>query len=158
LSASAERPAVTRAYEDFGVGDSFELGTYDVTEAEILEFAERYDPQWFHTQPERARSESIYGGLIASGWHTAAMTMRLLVDGLLADTDSHGAKGVDELRWRRPVVPGDRLSATAEVVERIPERPERGIVRLSVTTTNGDGADVFSMIGNTMVARRASEE
>jgi acyl dehydratase len=144
---------VTRYFEDFAVGDTFELGTYHVTADEIRSFAEQYDPQWFHTDPERAREESMYGDLIASGWHTAAMTMRLLVDGLLADAASLGAKGVDDLRWWKPVFPDDTLSATVEVVETDAERPERGLVRLSVTTTNDDGDRVYSMVGNVLFAR-----
>ena len=148
---------MTRYFEDFATGDTFELGTYHVTADEIRSFAEQYDPQWFHTDPERAREESMYGGLIASGWHTAAMTMRLLVDGLLADAASLGAKGVDDLRWRHPVFPGDTLSASVEVVETDPERPQRGLVRLGVTTTNDSGDEVFSMVGNVLFARRERE-
>ena len=144
---------MTRYFEDFTTGDTFELGTYHVTADEIRSVAEQYDPQWFHTDPERAREESMYGGLIASGWHTAAMTMRLLVDGLLADAASLGAKGVDDLRWWRPVFPDDTLAATVEVAETDAERPERGLVRLSVTTTNDDGDRVFSMVGNVLFAR-----
>jgi acyl dehydratase len=147
---------VTRYFEDFAVGDTFELGTYEVTADEIRSFAEQYDPQWFHTDPERAREESMYGDLIASGWHTAAMTMRLLVDGLFADAASLGAKGVDELRWWKPVFPDDTLSARVDVVDTDAERPERGLVRLSVTTTNGDGDRVFSMVANVLFARRES--
>jgi acyl dehydratase len=147
---------MTRFFEDLAVGDTFELGTYDVTEAEIREFAERYDPQWFHTDPERAREESMYGGLIASGWHTTAMTMRLLVDGFFADAASLGAKGVDDLRWRRPVRPDDTLSVTVEVVDRDAETAERGLVRLSILTTNDAEETVCSMTADTMFARRDS--
>ena len=142
------------AFEDLSVGDTFELGTYDVTETEIREFAERYDPQWFHTDSERAREESMFGGLVASGWHTAAMTMRLLVDGFFSDSAALGAKGVEELRWRRPVHPGDTLSATVEVVDTEPERPDRGLVRLSITTTNDDGEAVCTMRADVMFGRR----
>jgi acyl dehydratase len=145
---------MTRFFEDLAVGDTFELGTYEVTEAEIREFAEQYDPQWFHTDPERAREESMYGGLIASGWHTAAMTMRLLVDGFFADAASLGAKGVDDLRWRRPVRPGDALSVTVEVVDRDAETAERGLVRLSVLTRNDAEETVCSMTADTLFARR----
>jgi acyl dehydratase len=141
------------AFEDLSVGDTFELGTYDVTEREVREFAERYDPQWFHTDPERAR-ESMFGGLVASGWHTAAMTMRLLVDDFFADSAALGAKGVEELRWRRPVSPGDTLSATVEVVDTEPERPDRGLVRLSITTTNDAGEAVCTMRADVMFGRR----
>jgi acyl dehydratase len=145
---------MTRFFEDLAVGDTFELGTYDVTESEIRAFAEQYDPQWIHTDPDRAREESMFGGLIASGWHTAAMTMRLLVDGFLTDTAMLGAKGVDELRWRQPVRPDDTLSATVEVVDREAERPDRGLVRLSIRTTNDAGETVCSMVADAMIARR----
>jgi acyl dehydratase len=85
------------------------------------------------------------------------MTMRLLVDGLLADAATLGAKGVDDLRWWKPVFPDDTLSARVDVVETDPERPERGLVRLGVTTTNDRGDDVFSMVGNVLFARREGE-
>jgi acyl dehydratase len=145
---------MTVFFEDLAVGDTFELGTYDVSESEIREFAEQYDPQWFHTDPERAREESMYGGLIASGWHTASMTMRLLVDGFFSNAASLGAKGVDDLRWRRPVRPGDTLSVTVEVVGRDAETTERGLVRLSILTTNDTEETVCSMTADTMFARR----
>lgn len=141
-------------FEDISIGDVVESGEYEVTEAEILEFAERYDPQWFHTDPERAREESMYGGLIASGWHTAAMTMRLLVDSFLSEAASLGARGVDDLRWRRPVRPGDVLSIRTEVLDTEIETPERGLVRAKTTTFDGDGEAVFSMVGLVMFARR----
>jgi acyl dehydratase len=147
---------MTVFFEDLAAGDAFELGTYDVTEAEIREFAERYDPQWFHTDPERAREESLFGGLVASGWHTAAVTMRLLVDGLLSESAALGAKGVDELRWPRPVRPGDTLSARVEIAATEGERSERGLVRLRIETENGDGETVCSMVADAMFARRTT--
>lgn len=140
-------------YEDLSVGDTFEGGTYHVTESEIIEFARTYDPQWFHTDPERA-AESIYGGLIASGWHTAAMTMRMLVDEVLSEVASIGAKGVDELRWWHPVRPGDTLSIRNEVLETHPDGDDRGLVHVRTETIDGDGTVVYSMIGLVMVARR----
>lgn len=140
-------------YEDLSVGDTFEGGTYHVTESEIIEFARTYDPQWFHTDPERA-AESIYGGLIASGWHTAAMTMRMLVDEVLSEVASIGAKGVDELRWWRPVRPGDTLSIRNEVLEIHPDGDGRGLVHVRTETIDEDGTVVYSMIGLVMVKRR----
>ena len=118
--------------------DDESYGTYEATEAEILEFAERYDPQWFHTDPDRA-ADSIYGDLIASGWHTAAMSMRLFVDGFLGETATLGAKGLDRLRWPKPVVPGDDLTvhSTIEGVEE--ETEDYGVVRWGVETTANDG-------------------
>ncbi|ESP89493.1 MaoC family dehydratase [Candidatus Halobonum tyrrellensis] len=168
-------------YEDVTVGETTEHGSYDVTREEVLRFAERYDPQWFHTDPERAAAESPYGGVIASGWHTAAMTMRLLVESVLADAATVGAKGVDELRFRRPVRPGDSLRIETEILETVPERPDRGLVRARTRTfregdragegsgdeppTSGEsedggdaGEEVFSMVGNVMYLRREDAE
>ena len=144
-------------FEDVSVGDRAEHGSYEVTREELLGFARTYDPQWFHVDPERAEAESPYGGLIASGWHTAAMTMRLLVDGVFADAASIGAKGVDELRWWRPVRPGDTLRIEFEVLETIPERPERGVVRARTETFNGADELVFSMESDVMYRRRDGE-
>jgi len=144
-------------YEDVEVGTVETNGDYEVTREEVLSFAERYDPQWFHTEPDRASEESPYGGVIASGWHTAAMTMRLLVGGTLADAATIGAKGVDELRWPVPVRPGDSLHIENEVLEKVPERPERGLIRARTRTFNQDDERVFSMIGNVMYLRRSDE-
>ena len=144
-------------YEDVEVGTVETHGDYEVTREEVLSFAEQYDPQWFHTDSERAAEESPYGGVIASGWHTAAMTMRLLVEGTLADAATVGAKGVDELRWPVPVRPGDTLSIENEVLETVPERPDRGLVRARTRTYNQEDEAVFSMIGNVMYLRRSDE-
>lgn len=141
-------------YEDVEVGTVEQFGSYEVTHDEVQEFAQQYDPQWFHVDADRAREESPYGGLIASGWHTAAMTMRLLVDGHLSDAATVGAKGVDDLRWRVPVRPGDTLRIENEVIEKVPERPERGLVRARTKTFNQDDEEVFSMVGNVMYLRR----
>lgn len=145
---------MTLYFEDLAVDDEWTSDEYDVTEAEIREFAEQYDPQWFHTDPDRAAAESPYGGLIASGWHAAAMSMRLLVECFLSEAATMGAKGVDELRWLQPVQPDDRLSIRAEVADRAVDNERRGTVRLRVETSNGDGEVVFSMIGIVMFARR----
>jgi len=124
--------------DDIDRWDGESYGTYEVTDAEIIEFAERYDPQWFHTDPDRAL-DSIYGDLIASGWHTAAMSMRLFVDGFLAETATLGAKGLDRLRWPKPVVPGDELTvhSTIDGVDEV--RDDYGIVRWDIETTANDG-------------------
>jgi acyl dehydratase len=145
---------MTLTFEDFSPGDTFSGGEYEMTEEEIRSFAEAYDPQPFHTDPEFASEESIYGGLIASGWHTAAVTMRLLVDSFLSETASLGAKGVDELRFPRPVRPGDVLSIETEVLSVEPETDERGLVRARTETRDHSGELVFSMVGLVMVARR----
>ena len=125
--------------DDLGRWDDESYGTYEVTEAEILEFAERYDPQWFHTDPDRA-ADSIYGDLIASGWHTAAMSMRLFVDGFLGETATLGAKGLDRLRWPKPVVPGDELTVHSTIEGVAEETDDYGVVRWGVETTANDGA------------------
>jgi len=145
---------MTLYFEDLAVGDEWTYGEYDVTEDELVDFAEQYDPQWFHTDRERAAAESPYGGLIASGWHTAAMTMRLLVEGFLDDTATMGAKGVDELRWRKPVEPGDTLSIRIAVEDTTVDSDSRGTVRLRIDTTNAADELVCSMVGIVMVARR----
>jgi acyl dehydratase len=142
-------------FEDVAVGDSAEFGRHRVTEEAVVDFAERYDPQWFHTDPERA-ADSTFGGLVASGWHTAAMTMRMLVDEYLDDLATLGAKGVDELRWTRPVRPGDVLSVRTEVVEKVPETPERGTVGVRVETV-ADGETVMRYVALVMVARDDAE-
>ncbi|EMA04688.1 MaoC family dehydratase [Haloferax denitrificans] len=145
-------------FEDFAVGDTDEFGEYDVTLSEVLEFAERYDPQWFHTDPERAEAESMYGGIIASGWHTASMTMRLFVDGVLSDAASLGAKGVEELRWWKPVYPGDTLVVESEVLETTVETDDRGLVEIRTRTfaerESGEVELVCSFVSDVMVARR----
>ena len=130
-------------------------GTVLVTEEEIIEFAKRYDPQVFHTDPVAAR-ESIYGGLVASGWHTAAMAMRLIVENYLSGVASVGSPGVDEVRWLKPVRPGDKLSVRVTVLEarRSESKPDRGIVRSLVEVLNQDMAVVMSFKGVTMVLCR----
>ncbi|WP_436931075.1 MaoC family dehydratase [Halosimplex halobium] len=139
-------------FEDVRVGDTGEHGSYEVTAAEITEFAERYDPQPFHTDPEAA-ADSPFGGLVASGWHTAAMTMRLLVDGHLSDGATRGALGVDELRWRRPVRPGDELTVTTEIVDKDDWDDESGLVSVRITT-EADGEEALSMVGLVLYERR----
>jgi acyl dehydratase len=142
-------------YEDIEVGDVTEHGTYEMTKAEIKEFAEQYDPQPFHTD-EEAAEESIFGSLAASGWHTASVCMRLLVEGVLEDQASMGAAGVDELRWKQPVYPGDELTVRVEVIEKEPHPtdPTRGRLNSRMTGLNQDGEEVISWIGLGMVKRR----
>ena len=144
---------MTTYFEDIAVGDTDEFGTYDVTEEEILAFAGQYDPQPFHTDPEAA-AETIYGGLIASGWHTCAMTMRLLVDGHFDDSAAMGARGVKELRFPQPVRPGDSLSVRTEILEKSVDSADRGTVRVRSETVTEDDELVLSMISEVMYARR----
>lgn len=142
-------------WEDLTPGMIIDLGTYEVTREEILEFARRYDPQPFHTD-EEAAGESIFGGLIASGWHTCAMMMRLLCDGLLLRSASLGSPGVDEVRWLRPVRPGDTLGATMEVVESraSTSKPDRGVIRSRWEVRNQQAEVVMTMEGMGMYRRR----
>jgi len=138
------------SFEAVTVGATATHGDYEISRREILSFGRRYDPQPFHTDPEAAR-ESSFGGLVASGWLTAAATMRLLVDGMLADSGAVGAVGVDELRWPTPVRPGDRLSVATEVVDTEPAyRPGIGLVCARVRTENDDGGVVLSMVGRVL--------
>ncbi|MFC6989077.1 MaoC family dehydratase [Haloplanus sp. GCM10025708] len=130
--------------DDVDTWDGESYGEYEMTREEIVEFAEQYDPQWFHTDPERAK-DSIYDGLIASGWHTASASMRLFVDGFLSETATLGAKGVDRLRWPHPVYPGDVLTIHSEILDVDPIDDERGFVRWKVDATTQDGDTVFSM-------------
>ncbi len=141
--------------DDFHDGQIIDLGSCTVSREEIIEFAIQYDPQPFHTDEEAAK-ESIYGGLIASGWHTVALFMRLLVDGLLSGAASMGSPGVDEVRWLKPVRPGDILRARVVVLAVVPSRskPDRGILRTSYEMFNQSGEQVLSIKGIGMFARR----
>jgi len=142
-------------FEDFRPGQTVELGSRTVTEEEIVAFARQWDPQPFHTDAEAAR-DSVFGGLIASGWHTGAMWMRLYVDSLLDSTVSHGSPGVEELRWLAPVRPGDTLTGRLEVLEAVPSerRPDRGTVRIRAEMVNQDGVTVMSMTSRGHFGRR----
>ena len=142
-------------FEDFEPGQDRALGRVEVTEAEIVDFARRFDPQPFHVDPEAAK-ESVFGGLIASGWHTGAMWMRLYVDSLLGGPASMGSPGIEELRWLAPVRPGDTLSGRLTVLETTPSerRPERGTVRIRGEMVNQDGVVVMSMISRGHFGRR----
>ena len=144
-----------RYLEDFRPGQRFFLGRRTVTRDEIVAFAREFDPQSFHLD-EAAAARSIFGGLAASGWHTASIYMRLLVDGLLRESASLGSPGIDELRWHRPVRPGDTLDAHATIRGVRPSRskPDRGIVRADYEMTDGNGARVLSMKGIGLFARR----
>ena len=145
----------TRWFEDFAVGDTATFGGHEVTEQEIIRFATEYDPQPFHTDPAAAR-DSIFGGLIASGWNTAAIMMRALVDHYVSAESSLGSPGIDELRWTQPVRPGDRLRVRVTVTETIPSRskPDRGVVRAFTEVLNQRDEVVMTMQGMTMHRRR----
>lgn len=147
-----------RHFEDFQVGQVLELGSYVVTREEILAFARQYDPQPFHVDEEAGR-QSIYGSIIASGWQTAAICHRLLVRAVLEGSSSMGSPGLDELRWLRPVRPGDTLSARIEVLESTPSRskPDRGSVKTRMEVRNQQGEVVMTEIATVLFRRRPSE-
>lgn len=141
-------------FEDLEVGEEFDCGSIEVTEDEMLEFAERYDPQPIHVDKEAAK-ESIYGDLIASGWLTAALSARLLVKGYMNRTATLGGSGMDELRWHQPVFAGDTLHVTAELVDKeTAENPKFGHTRAEIVTKNQDGEVVLSMYGLGLVRKR----
>jgi acyl dehydratase len=142
-------------FETIAVGDSDSFGAYEVTREEITTFAGQYDPQPIHTDPEAAEA-SMFGGLVASGWHTAAMTMRLLVDHKLTDSGALGALGIDSLRWPEPVRPGDTLSVRTEVLAKAPFDEDRGRVDIEVETVTDGGEVVLSMVGKVLWRRRKS--
>ncbi len=124
-------------FADFFPGQQLRAGPVSVAAEEIVAFARDYDPQWFHTDADRA-ARSRWGGLIASGWHTCALTMRLAVDNFLDDSESFGSPGLDYLKWLAPVRPGDLLSLHAEVLEtrRSERQPSLGILRWRWVTRN----------------------
>ncbi|MFH0960448.1 MAG: MaoC family dehydratase, partial [Pseudomonadota bacterium] len=128
-NSSFINPIDDRYFEDYVAGTVHNFGSITVEESEIVDFARRFDPQPFHTDPQLAK-DSIYGGLIASGWHSASLMMRLFVQHYLSHVASLGSPGVDELRWLKPVRPGDVLSLRITVSEVIRSRskPDRGIV------------------------------
>ena len=150
-------PVADRHFEDYAPGAVFEYGAIPVTEAEIIEFARRFDPQYIHVDRERA-VQGPFGGLIASGWHTAAMMMRLIVDNFLPRRASLGSPGVDELRWLRPVRPGDVLSVRLSIVEATQSRskPDRGVVRTLCEVLNQDREVVLSLRAMNIIARRST--
>jgi acyl dehydratase len=131
---------VIRYFEDYVPGLVVDCGSFSVSEAEIVAFATQYDPQPFHIDPVGAKN-GPFGGLIASGWQTTSLMMRLLVEHFVSPETSLGAAGVDEVRWPRPVRPGDTLHVRATVLEarRSSSKPDRGIVRSLAEVTNQDG-------------------
>ena len=145
-------------WEDLFVGKVIELGPREVSREEIIEFARRYDPQPFHTD-EAAAKNSIYGGLIASGWHTCAMMMRMVYDGLLVHAASLGSPGVDAVRWLKPVRPGDMLRARMTIVESRPSssKPDRGVIKAKWEVSNQKDELVMTMEGMGMYRRRGSD-
>ena len=144
-----------RYFEDFQPGQVIELGSRTITKESIVAFAREFDPQPFHTD-DAAAQRSIYGGLLASGWHTGSLAMRILYDGLLKDTASLGSPGIDELRWLKPVRPGDTLALRMTILETIPSRTklDRGLVRSLMEMRNQRGEIVLTIRGLSLLGRR----
>ena len=144
-----------RYLEDFAVGQTFGSGRLRIDKERIFAFAAEFDPQPFHLDEAVAR-HSIFGGLAASGWHTAAVTMRLLFDSEIKPAGGIIGAGLDECRWPRPVRPGDELRIECEVLEVRPSksRPEQGLIKLRTTTLNQDGEAVLVHVVNLVVLRR----
>ncbi len=143
-------------WEDMEVGAEQLFGTYDVTREEVLEFARKYDPQPFHLSDEAA-AKTHFGKIAASGWHTAAMTMRVIVNALTREPQAGlGSPGVDELRWTKPVYPGDTLTVQGTIVEKTPSRskPDLGTIRTQTRVTNQDGVDVMRFVSIVLMQRR----
>jgi acyl dehydratase len=142
-------------WEDFRVGEKVELGTCRVEKDEIVAFAKQFDPQPFHVDEEAAKT-SIFGGLIASGWHTCALVMRLMCDSYLVKAASLGSPGVDKVRWLKPVRPGDTIRATRTSLECRPSssKPDVGIVKSRWDVFNQHGEQVMAMEGYGMFRRR----
>ena len=136
-------------FEDFNIGDENRFGDYLVTEEEIKSFAESYDPQYFHLDDEAAK-KSLFGGLCASGWHTSAMFMRMLIDSLPEEHGSLGSPGVDKLRWIKPVYPGFRLSVTGRVLEArlLDSKPGVGMVKMAYAIINQHNDTVMTLESN----------
>ena len=146
-----------RYWEDFHVGDVAELGPVTVTKEEIVEFAKRFDPQPFHLDAEAGR-RTPYGGLIASGWHSAAIYMGMFVRGVLGGTASLGSPGVEELRWLAPVRPGDRLRGRAVITDVVPSstNPRRGTIIGTHELINQDDVVVMRFRSRAFIARRTT--
>ncbi|MDB5674467.1 MAG: acyl dehydratase [Sphingomonas bacterium] len=146
-------------FEDIEVGSKARFGSYEVTRDEVVAFAQKYDPQPFHLSDEAA-AETHFGRLSASGWHTCAMTMAMVVENLKANAQAGlGSPGIDELRWLRPVYPGDTLRCESEVLDKraSESRPEMGIFHSRMTVFNQDDKPVMSFISTGLVSTRPAD-
>jgi acyl dehydratase len=146
-------------FDDMQVGDETLFGHYDVTREEVLEFARKYDPQPFHLSDEEA-AKTHFGRLAASGWHTCAMTMSVIVKKITETRQAGlGSPGVDNLRWLKPVYPGDRLTVRGKIVETRPSqsKPDIGSVRTETTVTNQDGDAVMRFTSIVLMRRRPAD-
>jgi len=145
-----------RYFEDLEVGAQTNFGSYEVTREEVLEFARKYDPQPFHLSDEEA-AKTHFGRIAASGWHTCAMTMAVVARHVVDEEQAAlGSPGIDELRWLKPVYPGDTLYVRGEIVEKTPSRsrPEMGSFRSQMTVTNQDDVPVLRFTSIVLIRRR----
>ena len=146
-------------FEDLKVGAETDFGTYDVTREEVLEFATKYDPQPFHLSDEAA-AKTHFGRLAASGWHTCAMTMAVIARKVVGEEQAGlGSPGIDELRWLKPVFPGDTLHVRGKIVDKTPSRskPEIGSFRTETVVTNQDEVPVMSFKSIVLIRRRPGD-
>ena len=151
--------AIKYYWEDFAPGRVFETATRTLSEEDIVRFAREYDPQSYHSDAEAAK-HSPFGGLIASGWQTAAVGMRLMCDGYLLETSCVGSPGLDELRWLKPVRPGDTLRLRSTVIESTPsaKQANRGTVLFRWEILNQNGEVALSMLGRQLFLRRTAAQ
>ncbi|HYA04621.1 MAG TPA: MaoC family dehydratase [Xanthobacteraceae bacterium] len=149
------RPIDDRYFEDYVEGDIHTFGSVAVEADEIVAFAQRFDPQLFHVDPQGAK-QTVFGGLIASGWHTAALMMRLYVEHYLTHVASFASPGLDELRWTKPVRPGDRLSVRVTVLKTTPSKskPDRGVVTSFIEVLNQADEVVMTLKAVNIIGRR----
>jgi acyl dehydratase len=149
-----------RYFEDLEVGAETYFGSYNVTREEVLEFAHKYDPQPFHISDEEA-AKTHFGQIAASGWHTGAMAMAVIARHVVKDEQAGlGSPGIDELRWLKPVYPGDTLHVRGKILEKTPSRskPHMGSFRTETTVTNQDGVPVMRFTSIVLIRRRPAEE
>ena len=149
-----------RYFEDLEIGAETYFGSYEVTREEVLEFARKYDPQPFHLSDEAA-AKTHFGRMSASGWHTCAMTMAVIARKVVdSDQAGLGSPGIDELRWLKPVYPGDTLHVRGKIVDKTPSRsrPEMGSFRTETTVTNQDDAPVMRFTSIVLISRRPPGE
>lgn len=147
-------------FEDLEVGSKQRFGRYEVTREDVLDFARKFDPQPFHLSDEAA-AKTYFGRIAASGWHTAAMSMAMIVENLTRHQQAGmGGIGIDELRWLRPVYPGDVLTCESELLEKTASRskPDRGSFRSRLTVFNQNGEPVMSYVNTALIGRRPNQE
>ena len=152
-------PINERYFEDYLPGSTYEYGPISVSEADIIEFAKKFDPQDIHTNPKKA-AQGPFGGLIASGWHTASLMMRLFVDNYISSVAAIASPGVEELRWTKPVRPGDSLWIRVSVIDsrRSQSKPHLGIVRVHVEVFNQHRETVMSLKSANLLKCRSAAQ